>query len=290
MNHWGRFLMGTIVPTRDTSYKKGELNMEKIAIFSDVHANLTALLAVLEDIQKRGIHKIICLGDMIYKGVSPAETIDILREKCDVLLLGNCDEYMANEHAQEKQFWTRSKMGEERAEYIRSLPVFYEFYMSGYLIRLFHSSPFGLGYMYNPMYSNKNSKYASLELEEPERLFENTEFIGKARKDKEPDIVGYGHTHSPNIVRFKNKMIFNPGSVGMPAEMLNDSKKNETSKFSTVASYMILEGECGQTNLASINLQLIRVPYAIETEIRRIENSDYPYKEKLIQKLQTAEP
>lgn len=264
--------------------------MEKIAVFSDVHANLTALQAVLEDIRKRGINKIICLGDMIYKGVSPAETIDILKENCDVVLIGNCDEHMSNNIALEKKYWTRMKIGEKRVEYIKSLPVFHEFYLSGYLIRLFHSSPFSLEHIYNPIYSNENSNYAHVELENPESLFENTNFIGKNENDRVPDIIGYGHTHTPNIVRFKNKMIFNPGTVGMPAEMLNTKEKNETSKFSTLASYMILEGEYGDTTLSSISLQLVRVPYSIEEEIERIKSSDNPDKENLIRKLQTAEP
>lgn len=264
--------------------------MEKIAIFSDVHANLTALEAVLEDIHKRNIQKIICLGDSIYKGVSPAETVDRIKENCDIVLRGNCDDYMSGREALEKKFWTRVKTGEERICYLANLPTFHEFYMSGYFVRLFHSSPFGLDYMYNPMYNNENSKYATRELENPEKLFANTEFLGKKETDKVPDIIGYGHTHSPNIVRFKNKMIFNTGSVGMPAEMLNLNEKDETSKFSTVASYMILEGEYGQTDLSSISIQLVRLPYSIKREIARIEQSDYPYKEKLIRKLQTAEP
>ena len=68
--------------------------MERIAIFSDVHANITALDAVLDDISKRNINKIICLGDLVYKGVCPAEVIDKVKEKCDIVLRGNCDAYI----------------------------------------------------------------------------------------------------------------------------------------------------------------------------------------------------
>ena len=41
--------------------------MEKIAIISDIHGNITALEKVLDDIEKRGIKRIMCLGDMIVK-------------------------------------------------------------------------------------------------------------------------------------------------------------------------------------------------------------------------------
>ncbi len=264
--------------------------MERIAIFSDVHANLTALEATLQDIKKRGLTRSICLGDIVLKGVSPDIAIDKIRESCEVIIQGNCDEYISSPYSLEKRHWSRIKIGEERAKFIRDLPVCYEFYMSGYLIRLFHASPFGLSYMYNPMYNNQDSTYANRKIENPESLFENASFIGKNENDKIPDIVGYGHTHTPSIVRLKNKMIFNPGSVGMPAEMLNDSNENETSKFSTLASYIILEGEYGSTELCTFSLQLVRVPYSLETEIERVKKSDMPGKEKLIRKLQTAEP
>lgn len=264
--------------------------MERIAIFSDIHANLTALRAVLEDIEKRNVNKIICLGDLVYKGVSPAETIDLVKEKCNIVLKGNCDEYMTTKVALEKKYWTRMKIGEERAKYLSELPICHEFYLSGHLIRLFHASPITLDALYNPMYSNKNSKNENREISNPEVMFENTEFIGKSKNDKVPDIVGYGHIHTPNIIRLKNKTLFNTGSIGMPAEMLNTSEKNETSQFSTLSSYIILEGQYGQEDISSISLQLVRVPYSVEEEIARIEKSDNPSKAEIIRKLQTAEP
>ena len=49
--------------------------------------------------------------------------------------------------------------------------------MSGYLIRLFHSSPFGLDYIFNPMFSNKNTIYSATEIYDAMELFENTEFL-----------------------------------------------------------------------------------------------------------------
>ena len=119
-------------------------------------------------------------------------------------------------------------------------------------------------------------------------LFKNTEFIGKTDTDPIPDIIGYGHLHTPNIFRFKNKTIFNVGSVGVPVEMNNEGDENETSKFSTMASYMILEGEFGSKKLSSICFTLVRLPYDINKEIVDLENSDMPNKELIIKSLKTA--
>ena len=213
--------------------------MEKIAIISDVHANITALSAVFEDIQKRGITKIYCLGDCVLKCANPDIAIDMLREKCEVILRGNCDAVIGRENVGPGQFWSRDIIGEERALFLRTLPIMHEFYLSGHLVRLFHASPQSLSHIYNPMYHNSNnmdSVYTNLELENCMQLFENTEFIGRSKEDPIPDIVGYGHLHTPNLYRYVNKTIFNPGSVGVPTEMSSRDKNSPDNRFSTLAS------------------------------------------------------
>ena len=241
--------------------------MEKIAIISDVHGNITALNAVLSDIKKRHIEKIFCLGDYVIKCTHPDLVIDKLREVCEVMLIGNSDYAICRPEAKDKKFWSREKIGEERANFIYNLPVFHEFYMSGHLIRLFHASPYGLDNIYNPMFSNKGTQYAGTELKGPEDLFKNTEFIGKTSKDPEPDIVGYGHIHTPCLVRYKNKTLFNTGSVGIPVEMMNSDVDDKSNKFSTLASYIIIEGNYNSKELDSISFNLVRIPYNIQKEI-----------------------
>ena len=262
--------------------------MDKVAIFSDVHGNITALEAVLADIENRGINKIFCLGDSVLKSCNSDKVIDLLRQKCNVIIKGNCDEAITRPDIPKGRFWTRDLIGEERASFVYSLPVSYDFYMSGYLIRLFHASPFGLDYVFNPMFSNKDTIYSATEIHNPMDLFENTEFIGKSKNDPVPDIVGYGHIHTPNIFRIRNKTIFNPGSVGIPIEMLNDNFYDKTNKFSTVASYIILEGKFGSTELSSISFNLVRLPYDIEKEVESLKNSSLPSKDKLILELKSA--
>ena len=261
--------------------------MDKIAIISDIHGNITALEAVIADIEKRNINKIYCLGDSIVKSCNSDLVIDLIREKCDVIVKGNCDEAMSRPDIPKGKFWTRDLIGDERASFIHNLPISYDFYLSGYLIRLFHSSPFGLDYIYNPVFSNENTIYSATEISNPLDLFENTEFLGKGPNDPIPDIVGYGHIHSPNILRIQNKTIFNPGSVGMPIEMLNNDFYDKTNKFSTVASYIILEGELNSRELSSISFNLVRLPYDIEKEIELIKKSSVPNKDKLIFELRS---
>jgi predicted phosphodiesterase len=59
------------------------------AIISDIHGNLTALEAVLEDIDKRKVDRIVSLGDVVGYGPRPAECLSIVKDRCAFTLLGN---------------------------------------------------------------------------------------------------------------------------------------------------------------------------------------------------------
>ena len=137
------------------------------------------------------------------------------------------------------------------------------------------------------MFNNSDNLYYDI-IRDPEDLFKNTEFIGKTDKDPIPDVIGYGHLHTPNLFRFKNKTIFNVGSVGIPIEMMNDDENDSTNRFSTMASYMFLEGELNSKKLSSFNITLVRVPYCIDDEIKALEDSNMPNKDMIIKSLKTA--
>lgn len=90
------------------------MNKHRIAIISDLHSNLEAILAVLEDAQKEGAHEIYCLGDVIGYGPNPHEVLS-LAEKFAFTILGNHDEAVLNGKglesfnpiASEAALWTR---------------------------------------------------------------------------------------------------------------------------------------------------------------------------------------
>ena len=140
------------------------------------------------------------------------------------------------------------------------------------------------------MFSNKGTIFEGIEIEDPQDLFKNTDFIGKGPNDPEPDIVGFGHIHTPCIVRFKNKTIFNPGSVGIPVEMLNSDINDPSNKFSTLASYIIIEGNYDSKDLGPISFNLVRLPYNIESEVRDIRESNIHNKDMIIESLTGALP
>lgn len=60
-----------------------------IAIISDLHSNLEAVSAAFADIERQGIRKVYCLGDVVGYGANPREVLRLVMEKCQVTLLGN---------------------------------------------------------------------------------------------------------------------------------------------------------------------------------------------------------
>lgn len=88
----------------------------RIALVSDIHANIEALTAVLDDIDAVGCDKIYCLGDLIDYGPNPCEVLDLAMERFDLCLLGNHEEALMlvaedfNDRAMRSVEWTREQL------------------------------------------------------------------------------------------------------------------------------------------------------------------------------------
>jgi len=88
----------------------------KRAIISDVHGNLEALRAVLEDIDRQQVDAIYCLGDVVGYGPNPCECVNLVRERCSMVLLGNHDQGALfdpdgfNVGAEKAIRWTRAQL------------------------------------------------------------------------------------------------------------------------------------------------------------------------------------
>jgi predicted phosphodiesterase len=87
----------------------------RIAIVSDIHANLAAFESVLAHAKAIGYDSMVCLGDVVGYGPDPVECIDLVRQHCDWTLLGNHDFAAVyeptnfNPGAAKAVFWTRAQ-------------------------------------------------------------------------------------------------------------------------------------------------------------------------------------
>ncbi len=249
----------------------------KIAIISDIHGNLEALKATLKDIEKRKVEKIICLGDIIAKGVHPKECIELIRKKCEIVLQGNCDFYFSIEHEdlnkkseqeQKRIKWNQSLISKEDREYLLNLPFCYEFYMSGSLVRLFHATPI----------ANNRAILNVDSIETKYKMFLPSE---KTISQNKADVVIYGHIH-PYMDKIYNKTIINIGSVGNSFDVIRNQNKDSDVLETTKSNYLIIEGEYGSKEYSSdISFQFIKVPYDIDKELEdenlNIEKENYRF-------------
>ena len=254
--------------------------MEQIAVISDIHGNLEALNTVINDIHNRNINKIICIGDIIAKGSNQEECVNIIKDNCYVSLKGNCDECYScdmdlsklSQNELNRINWVRNKLSLENIEYLKNLPYSYEFYLSGRLVRLFHSTP------------NKVDGFVGNidKLDNIYKLFlssENTISNNKA------DIVVYGHIHTPYIQKIYNRVVINTGSVGNAIDVFRNDEKDGNIKNTTVANYLILKGNYDSMSIEEmISYELISIPYDINKELESNKDniSLESYKEELL--------
>lgn len=233
---------------------------DHIAIISDVHGNVTALEAVLADIEARGIRRVLNLGDVVGKGPRGAAAIKLTRESCEATVRGNWDTLVADwegfvARGDVPRFaggqWTRDEISDDDAAWLASLPNTLELVMSGKRVRLFHAS--------------QTSEFVRVRWshtqEEFRGMFTNTDFTGPftagglvAAADAVPDVVGYGDIHGAYLEVDEGNTLFNAGAVGNHLDAPS-------------APYVILEGvsDCLEPQPFSVNF--VRVPYDIKHEI-----------------------
>lgn len=102
----------------------------RTALLSDIHANLPALEAVLEECRTLGVDRYVCLGDTVGYAAQPNECCDLVREHAAVTLLGNHDAAVARrmdygdyyEAARQALDWTRGRLSQANRGWLASLP------------------------------------------------------------------------------------------------------------------------------------------------------------------------
>ncbi|WP_129409751.1 metallophosphoesterase family protein [Marinitoga lauensis] len=221
----------------------------KIAFISDIHSNIEALNAVLKDIEKRGIEKIYCLGDLVGYGPNPNEVVDTIREKQIESVMGNYDDAIGYEKescgcaynpgretevGDESINWTIKNTSKENKEFLKSLPMKKEVEIEGVKILLVHGSP--LNHLLEYVKPNITS----------ERLKELTDNL-------DADIIVNGHTHLMMAKHINGKTVLNPGSVG------------RTKDGEPLATYLILD-----IDNEVYEYEFVKVKYDVKTTVEKI--------------------
>jgi predicted phosphodiesterase len=230
----------------------------RIAILSDVHGNLTALDAVIADIQRRAPGRVLHGGDLVLMGAQPAQVVDRIRELKWPGVLGNTDELLgrAEEQARQERLApklkeqlrlmfqdyapaTRELLGEERVAWLRGLPPEVR---TADGLAVVHAAP---GDLWRAPMPTTEDRELSL-----------------AYRPLAAKTAVYGHIHRPFVRPLTEMTVANCGSVGMPWD--GDPR----------ASYLLIDEGIPR---------LIRVAYDVEREAAVMRRSHYPDAAKLIE-------
>jgi predicted phosphodiesterase len=198
----------------------------RILVISDIHANLTALQAVIDDSAKHNsgddFESVWCLGDTVGYGPDPNECVELIMGMPGVMcLIGNHDQAAIglsplsrfNQDARAAASWTSNVLSDESVEYLRSLPS--EITIDGFTLA--HGSPRQpvWEYILDPKTAKANFQEFSTDFclvghTHLPLIFEQKE----GGNSPEPVLIPWGET-----MQLTPRMIINPGSVGQPRDM-----------------------------------------------------------------------
>jgi diadenosine tetraphosphatase ApaH/serine/threonine PP2A family protein phosphatase len=193
----------------------------RIAVISDVHANLYALETVLGEIDRDPPDEIWCLGDTVGYGSRPNECCDLVRARCSLVLVGNHDLVALgsagvgaedfNPEAAAALRWTTEQLTAESREFLSSLEP--QAAREGF--QLFHGSP------RDPVWEyviDELSVAESLDLTDAPIVMVGHSHIAIAVLLTEDRLEG-GVAHAEQVAELElGRWLLNPGSVGQPRD------------------------------------------------------------------------
>lgn len=241
----------------------------KIALFSDIHANLPALQAFFKDVAERKADAIYCLGDLVGYNIWPNEVINEIRKRGIPTIAGNYDfgigrssndcgcaykTDLEKANGSVSISFTNEIVKEEERKYLRSLPahIKVEFQLNNDKLNLLlvHGSP------------RKINEYLFEDRDEKSML--------RIMHDADADVMCFGHTHKPyhrilsEDTQYRHAV--NIGSVGKPKD--GDPR----------GGYVILHinENSSISDKNSVQTEFVRFEYDVEKAAKAVEDSLLP--------------
>ena len=249
----------------------------KIALISDIHANLFALEAVLAHAENQGVKQIWCMGDFVHFNAFPQEVVKTIRKLDGTSICGNVDldvlkmrkmigKKKLEELPEDKQFlaWSYLQLSKKSREFLADLPKTKRIIINGNRFLLVHGSPVAVD---DPIY-----------LDTPE------ERLRELIKLTNAEFIICGHTHAPFVREVDGITFINPGSVGKPLDgdsracySIMNVKKNSVSVEPYRVEYDLSQAllamkEIGQPELYihSLELSISQDKYMMKREAEKL--------------------
>ena len=221
--------------------------MKRLALISDIHGNGVALDAVLAELTRWRVDEIICLGDVAVGGPQPQAVIARLRELDCRSVRGNAEGWLLDglppgrseetRRLGEIVAWTRAALGRDDLEYLAGLPPTLTVRADAVTLFCFHGSP--------------RSEIEALLATTPARELEEALACAPAAR-----LLAGGHTHLQLSRQCGDRLLVNPGSIGLPLGSLTEAE----ARLPAWAEYALVEMDGGD-----VRIFLKRVAVKVET-------------------------
>jgi predicted phosphodiesterase len=241
----------------------------RIGVLADIHGNDVALAAVLADIERHPVDRLVCLGDAIQGGPQPAEVVRRLRALECPTVMGNADAWLVTGtwtgaeqmdsvrrgQLEEVRAWSLERLGPADRAFIGQFQPTVEISLErGRSLLCFHGSPTSFDDIILPL--------------TPE------EEVRRRLGDRGDQLLTGGHTHVQHLRHLGRSFYFNPGSVG-----LTYRHGLAEPDFDPWAEYAVLASEGD-----GLGLEFRRVPFDVEALIAAYRTSGRPHAESSIEK------
>ncbi len=239
----------------------------RIAVITDVHANLLAMETVVRDLKGQSADVLVFLGDLVMMGTRPAEVFDLLKSLDPVVWIkGNTDDWLseideafvpANDLEKvimERTFWARERLGAERIESLMNHSISREFEAAGHILTFCHGSPDSYSFGFLP--------------DKPPGE------LADALKGVVGEVLICGHTHYRFMMKFGDRTVVNFGAVSIPGD-----------DFSHDSRYGIIELEKDR-----IAFRPRDCPYDTMSFLNEMAEFNYPDYTAILQKFGAGNP
>ena len=217
--------------------------MKQYAVISDIHGNALALAAVLKDIKARNIDTIINLGDYFFGALEPEATADLLRAVPMICISGNTDREILESFTEKSEKADMERVVADLSDlsinWLKTLP---NTTIVDDLIFVCHGTP-----------ESDNEYLLEKVTQQGVFVYNDEELIAKTVHIKER-IILCGHSHVNRVVYLSNnKIILNPGSVGLPAYLGNGEYRFAMESMTPHAKYAIITVDGNAISIEQFN-------------------------------------
>jgi predicted phosphodiesterase len=228
----------------------------RLAIFSDIHGNIRALDACLDDLREQGgADTLVGAGDYCMDGPRPAAVLERLAESGAICLRGNTDRYVSDTATFPSEgemgadlAWQRRELGETWLAWLAALPFALRFGSGSDGLLVVHANP----------------------KTDDEHVWPDAgdEFLERVTAGVAERTIAFGHLHVPYARLWRDKLLVNVASAGLPKD--GDPR----------AGYALLTERPG-----GWQVKHRRVPFDVERVAREISKSGMPDAEKRVRVL-----